>query len=176
MNKTFVAVALGVCMLSGTVSAVARGHHDYVDQARVISATPLYEAVRINRPVEECWTETVVREERYRKSYTGTLAGGILGGVIGNQFGRGSGKTAMTVAGTLLGASIGNDLSGDRYPRRYVTDERRCEVYDRYETREQLVGYRVKYRYQGQTFVTETSEHPGRYIPVRVDVEPIARY
>jgi uncharacterized protein YcfJ len=47
-----------------------------------------------------------------------------------------------------------------------------CETVDRYEQQQQLVGYRVKYRYEGQTYYTQTTEHPGKHIPVRVDVYP----
>ena len=176
MKKNLVALALGVCALGAGFSALARMHNDYIDRARVIAVTRMYETVRVSRPMEECRTERVVRHEPRRDSYAGVLAGGIIGGVIGKQFGRGDGKAAMTVAGSLLGASIGNDLGQPGYARRYVSDERRCEVYDREEIEEQLIGYRVEYRYKGQTFVTRTSEHPGRYIPVRVDVEPIRDY
>lgn len=43
---------------------------------------------------------------------------------------------------------------------------------DRREYREEHVGYRVKFRYNGQTFWTRTHRHPGDRIPVRVSVEP----
>lgn len=116
------------------------------------------------------------RGGRHGDRAAGTIAGGILGGVVGNQFGHGGGRTAMTVAGTLIGASIGNDLSG-RAPRHgRVIERERCERVDRVEYDERLVGYRVEYRYQGQTFVTRTEEHPGRRIPVRVAVEPVRSY
>jgi uncharacterized protein YcfJ len=175
MNKTLTAITL--CALLATTEAFARPHERFVDTARVVSATPIYETVRVSRPVKECWNERVVHRGVHRAdSLTGTLAGGILGGVIGNQFGRGDGRTAMTVAGTLLGASIGNDISRHDRGRRYVTEERRCELRDRYEYEEQLVGYRVEYRYKGQTLVTRTREHPGRRIPVRVAVEAVETY
>ena len=100
-------------------------------------------------------------------------AGGIVGGVVGNQFGGGHGKTALTVAGTLLGASVGHEYNRSHYrPRSTVEHVRRCETVDRYEQQQQLVGYRVKYRYEGQIYYTETDEHPGKFIPVRVRVTP----
>jgi uncharacterized protein YcfJ len=44
---------------------------------------------------------------------------------------------------------------------------------NRYEPRQQVVGYRVDYRYEGQTFTTRTRGYPGRFIRVRVDVDPV---
>ena len=102
------------------------------------------------------------------------IVGGIVGGVVGNQIGNGRGRDVATVAGTLLGASIGHDLSNRRTHYRTVTS-RHCEVVERYAEEEHLVGYRVEYRYKGRTFVTRTDEHPGKWIRVEVDVEPVGR-
>jgi uncharacterized protein YcfJ len=77
------------------------------------------------------------------------------------------------VAGTLLGASIGHDLTPRRRGRGHVDSVRHCEVVDHYEQEQQLVGYRVKYRYEGQTFYTRTTEYPGKHIRVRVNVNPV---
>ncbi len=90
---------------------------------------------------------------------------------MGNRFGKGSGKDAMTVAGALLGASIGNDL-GKRPGRSYTTQKRRCETVNHYQERKELVGYRVKYRYNGKTYKTRMASDPGRNMRVRVSVEP----
>ena len=174
MNKTLAAWIIGLSAMATAAQAGAEWHSGYVDTARVVSATPIYKTVRVYRPVEECWSERVVRPG-YR-SRTPTIAGAIVGGVIGNQFGKGSGNTAMTVAGSLLGASIGRDAGRYHGGHGYVTRERRCETVDHYDSEEQLVGYRVKYRYKGQTFVTRTREHPGKRIPVRIDVEPVEDY
>lgn len=166
-------IALAMVSLLVAQNAFARSYSGgFSDTAKVLWAEPIYEIVEISRPVEECWTEEVVHNRSYGKSYTGTILGGVIGGVVGNQFGRGRGKRAMTVAGTLLGASVGHDLNRHRQQRPRVTIEERCEIVDRYEQEEQLVGYRVKYKYRGQTFVTTTQEHPGKRIRVRVDVSP----
>jgi len=195
MNKKAAAVVLSTALLAGQsladdwddlihddyqprhrpALATTGGYADsYTDHARVVSATPIYETVEVSYPEEQCWDERVVHHRRGRHhSPVGTIAGGIVGGVIGNQFGRGKGKTAMTVAGTLLGAAIGHEASHRPHGRRYVTHERRCELVDRYATEERLAGYRVEYRYKGETFVTRTDEHPGRRIPILVSVEPV---
>jgi hypothetical protein len=58
--------------------------------------------------------------------------------------------------------------------------ERRCEVVDRFEDQQELVGYRVNYVYDGEPFWTQTREPPGDWIRVRVGVDAVedgyARY
>jgi uncharacterized protein YcfJ len=173
MNRTITAAAFGLVAVSASAIALARHGDGFYDTARVVRAEPIYETVKVSRPVEECWTEQVVVDDGRRGSVAGTIAGGIIGGAVGHQFGRGRGKTALTVAGTLLGASIGHDLTR-RPGRAYrVVHQEHCELVEQIEYQEQLVGYRVKYRYKGETFYTRTDEHPGERIRVRVDVDPV---
>jgi len=173
MNRTIIATAFGLISVAASATALARHGDSFYDTAKVVWAEPIYETVEISRPVEECWTERVAVGHPRHGSYTGTIAGGIIGGVVGNQFGHGRGKTAMTVAGTLLGASIGHDLN-HRNPRvQRIVEEERCELVERIDYEERLVGYRVKYRYKGETFFTRTDEHPGERIRIRVDVDPV---
>ena len=151
---------------------VTVAENSFHDKARVLSSEPLYETVRVNHPEERCWNEQVRHRGRARSdSYTPTIAGAIVGGVVGNQFGKGKGKDAMTVAGALLGASVGHDM-GKTPGRSYVTSERRCEVVDHFREHQELVGYQVKYRYQGQIFHTQTRHDPGKFLNVRVSVAP----
>ena len=79
----------------------------------------------------------------------------------------------MTVAGTLVGASIGQRLSAASYRPPASTQVQRCTTVNRYRQRQLLVGYRVDYRYEGQTFTTRTRGHPGKFIRVRVNVDPV---
>ncbi len=171
MKPLTVAIVFGMTFLCGT--ALADVHRlGYVDSARVVWTEPIYETVEVPRRVRECWTERVVHPGRRTNSYTGTIAGGIIGGVLGNRIGRGDGRTVLTVAGGLLGASIGHDLS-TRSGRPRISREERCEIVKHFEEEEQIVGYRVKYRYKGKTFFTRTQEHPGPRIRVRVNVDPV---
>jgi uncharacterized protein YcfJ len=141
--------------------------------AEVIQADPLYRPVRVARPVTECWTERVAHAAPRPQGYAGPVAGGIIGGVIGSRLGRGRGNAPLAVAGALVGASIGQRLSTPAYAPPAWSDVRRCRTVNQYEERQQVVGYRVDYRYEGQTFTTRTLRHPGRYIRVRVDVDPV---
>ncbi len=169
MKKHVILMAVVLGIGAGQVAAQER----YTDTARVLKVKPLYETVQINQPEERCWNERV-RHRGYSgsDSYTPTIAGAIIGGVVGNRFGKGDGKDVATVAGAILGGSIGNDLGKRSYSRSYVTTERRCETVDHYREKQELVGYRVKYRYNGKTFWTRTSSHPGDYLTLEVSLVP----
>jgi len=170
MKKTLVAIAAGLF----AISTGSLADNSFNDRARVLSAKPIYETVSVNNPEQRCWNERVYhRTPGGSQSYTPTIAGAILGGAVGNQFGKGRGKDAMTVAGVILGASVGNDLGKHPDERSYATTERRCELVDHYQERRELVGYEVKYRYNGKIFWTQTDNHPGDTLPVRVSLEPV---
>jgi uncharacterized protein YcfJ len=186
MNKLITTPLLALIIgVSGCASASPRwahehheweNRHQFEDVARVINVKPIYDTVQVSVPEQRCWRERVLRSSYHRDSYTTPLVGAIIGGVVGNQFGRGSGKTAMTVAGTLLGASIGNDLDHSRYDDDddyRPVHRRRCETVNNYESREEIVGYRVKYRYKGRIYRTRMDHDPGDTLRVRVTVRPI---
>ncbi len=168
MKKTnlIAVVGLGVLMVS---QASVAGRNGYSDTARVLQVRPIYEAVQVNYPRQECWEEPVYRRSG-GNSAVPMITGAIIGGAVGNQFGKGHGRDALTVAGALLGGAIGNDIGRNNYGPGYETMERRCRTVDYYTTRQEVVGYRVKYRYNGHVSWTRTDTHPGRYI--RVNVRP----
>lgn len=173
MKYVMTALILGSSALAFSGAAVSG--HGFIGKASVIDAHPLYETVEVAQPVTECWTERVTRNDRRHGAYIAPIAGGIVGGVLGNELGRGRGKTALTVAGTLLGASIGHGYTSSHHRQQPTAEHvRHCETVDRYEQQKQLVGYRVKYRYEGQTYYTQTRKHPGKYLRVRVDVSPLS--
>jgi uncharacterized protein YcfJ len=176
MNQTLAIATLTALLTAPQVQA--RPHDHFIDQGRVTGSTPIYETVRVSEPVETCREAPLPPPPRHHDpAVAGTLAGGLVGGVIGNQFGHGSGRGAMTAVGTLVGAVIGNGLARDHHhPRPPVARQRVCEVVDQYRYEERLVGYRVEYRYKGQHFVTRTAEQPGRYVPVRVEVNALNHY
>mgnify|MGYP003572326917 CR=1 FL=1 len=159
----------------------ALADHDYrqpqYDYAKVISAEPIINYVKVTTPVRECWEEmeyySVDRNANRRGG--STLVGAIIGGVVGHQFGSGSGNDAATVAGTLIGAAIGNDTARRRDGYAVETHARpveRCETRYREHREERIDGYRVMYRYHGQKYMTEMPYDPGRKIRIRIDVRP----
>lgn len=147
----------------------------YMDTAEVTRVAPLYQQVEVTRPVKRCWTERVAHTHPRRPNVGATLAGGMIGGVIGSKLGHGRGNAPLAVAGALAGAAIGRRLSRPAYAAPVTTwqDVQRCTTVNRLEQRQQVVGYRVDYRYEGQIFTAQTRHHPGRYIRVRVDVDPV---
>jgi uncharacterized protein YcfJ len=200
--KTIATTALVTALMLagiGPASAQRRGgppptlRHDV---ARVVDVEPMF-AQRPGRIVQECWNE---RAGRYESGYyrdergrlyrdgddddgtAGAVIGALIGGALGNQVGGGRGRTAATVAGAVVGANVGKDIDErDGYERGYDDD------YDRYrdtrgvevrcrtvETagRAQARGYRVTYVYGGQTYETYLREHPGRSMPVVVNIRP----
>ena len=160
--------------LFGTALALpltASAYDSRVHYADVTQVIPIQQTHRVSYPSQECRNEQVVhREGGYGRG--GMLVGGAVGGIAGSRFGGGRGKTAATVAGTLLGATVGDQLS--RKPERsYTTTERVCHNVDRWYDEERTVGYRVQYRFRGDTYWTEMDYHPGDTIRVRQDVTPL---
>ena len=157
---------------------VARSDRAVYDYARVISSQPMVNYVTVRTPVRECWEEmqyyTVDRGASQAQG--GALVGAIIGGVVGHQFGSGRGNDAATVAGTLIGAAIGSESARSRQEgygiERVARPVERCETRYRSHREERIDGYRVTYRYRGQTYMTEMPHDPGRKIRVRVDVRP----
>lgn len=158
------------------------------DQARVVSATPVYERIPVSR--EECWNDRVrgYEERRVTRSDTGaaigpgTVLGAVVGGVIGHQFGHSSGgRDRGTAAGAIVGGLVGNQIdrenqagpsSTTEIERVPVTrDVERCRTVD--EVREATLGYDVRYEYRGRQFTTRLARDPGRFLRVRVDVIPV---
>ncbi len=175
-RMTATLLSLAIALASG--GAAAQRPDSYWDNARVVKAEPIYETVRVNHPERHCWQERT-RYDSYgprRHSGAPVIGGAILGGVVGNQFGGGHGKGALTVAGALLGAAIGDDVAhrAPPPPPAYGWEER-CEVIDRFEERQELVGYHVKYRYKGEIYWTRTEEYPGEWLRIRVTLQPERR-
>ncbi len=161
----------GIVITAGLLSAGLAAAESRLEQGRVVSAIPIYETVRVPTEREVCWDEEV----RYRRGHSATpaLVGGVLGGALGRQFGGGRGKDALTVVGAIVGASVGNDVARKRSGE-YTEVETRCRIAHEYYDEQRITGYRVRYEYDGEVFVTRTNRHPGDYIDLRVSVVPVS--
>ena len=179
-NILISASLVSLLTLSSTASFAGNNYNKhntpFKDTARVTHVEPTYTTVRVSTPQRECSPRSNYRRDKQQTSYTTTIAGSIVGGVVGNQFGGGNGKKIMTVAGALLGGSVGRDLGYQ--PSDYNRYDRgeACHVTNRYHQEERLDGYRVTYKYQGQTYTTHMDHDPGRRIPVEVSVRPARNY
>lgn len=150
-----VAALLGVAGL-GCLAAPA-AFAQAMANARVLSATPIFEAV----PVSQCPPGAYGQYGRYDRqpSGGGAAVGALVGGLIGSQLDNGSGHIAGAILGTLGGAALGNAAEAHELGRAAP-----CRT--AYEQR--LTGYDVRYRLAGQTLRTRTAQHPGAWLQVPV--------
>jgi len=139
--------------------------------ADVLAVTPVTETIQT--PKEECHDEVVTHTAPVKDTnqIAGTIAGAVVGGVVGNQFGAGSGKKVTTVAGAVAGGYAGNKIQEKMQAAdTYTTTERRCTTVT--ETKEQVLGYDVTYRWNGQDRVARMDQAPGTRIAIR-DGRPV---
>lgn len=150
--------------------------HFYAD-ARVVYAEPIYETYYYRDSgsrYEICRTRDVEVE---RSTRNGSNPGAtILGGALGAAVGSNSGRTPESqvfgaIAGGIIGGAIGHELGSDKETVVRYRTERQCEIEYRHHRRE-LVGYEVRYRYNGREFTTIMDHHPGRYVQLEVEVTP----
>jgi len=146
----------------------------FYDKAKVINIKPMMEVVQVPVSSRECWTDEVEYEGRRSNPNGGMVAGGIIGGVLGNQIGKGHrDRGVATVAGTIIGGVIGRDVASKQQAEPYVSQERTCRTTNKYYEEERLAGYRVTYRYRGRTFTREMAQEPGKFVRVRVALQPL---
>lgn len=136
---------------------------DFVDTARVVSSTPIYE--RVNEPRRECWNESVQSAPKER-SMGGAIVGGVAGGLLGSQVGGGHGNTAATAAGAIAGVLVGDRIANPDQPRSEQVE--RCREVD--NSREVIKGYNVTYRYNGRDITSTLSYQPGNTVQVGISL------
>ncbi len=143
----------------------------YSDRGRVLTVTPKQE--QINVPRQECRTDYERQVTPRKRSLTGSVLGGVAGGLIGSTIGKGSGRVAAAAVGAGIGAITGDRISrrnnGNIYSVRHVPVES-CYQVDNWQS--VTTGYHVDYQYNGRTYSTVTTDHPGKYIDINVSVVP----
>ena len=168
----------------------------YRAYARVINVDPIVTRTFKNEPESRCtwvrddrpqyyrddrghWRHTYQHEDRYERRYeqrhhsvAPSIVGGLLGSLVGHQFGGGNGKTVLTIAGAIAGASIGNQIANSNNSNHSTRRVQRCHTTDQTRVVEHIDGYRVTYRYNGETFTKRMATRPGKHIPINVRVTP----
>jgi uncharacterized protein YcfJ len=188
MNKTILALTTTVALaLSSNVMAEHSrhdrhdrhdSHHDkHATYARVVHVDPIYKTVRVSYPEKQCWHEQARVPVKHRVNYVAPeklILGGIIGGVIGHELGRNHNQELATVTGAVIGTAIAHSANAQYYHTgEYRTHpSKHCRVETHYRIEQQLAGYRVTYRYKGDLYTTRMREHPGKRIPVNVEVTP----
>ena len=136
------------------------------DFARVIESNPVY----AEASTQECWNPRTGNYEQPRQSDSrigaGTALGAIAGGVLGHQVGSGRGNDVGTAAGAILGGIVGHQIEKDRRADDDL-DMSRCRMVS---DSSNIQGYDVRYRYQGQEYVTRLDHDPGRRLEVGTDI------
>jgi uncharacterized protein YcfJ len=163
-------------VVAALVPSMALAEHRY-QYAKVLASDPIYETVSYSVPVEQCRDETVAYHEAGGRSATGPILGAIIGGALGNAVGhKKRNKQVGTAVGAILGGSIGADVA--RRQRSYGENVRYstrevCSVRHEQRYEERLAGYRVTYRYGGETYTTDMDRDPGSSLRVQVRVTPV---
>lgn len=179
MKKMTFAASGILTVVLGTLAQTAAAATTY-EEADVLSSTPIYRTVEITSPQRECWEEEVARtDRRYERdqSATPTILGAVIGGALGNAVGHNkSNKRVGTVVGGVLGGSIGADIGRNNRSRddvvTYDTVER-CRTVQTSREEEKLIGYDVRYSYNGSENTVRMDRDPGDTVRVRVKVEPV---
>ena len=100
------------------------------------------------------------------KRVAGTVVGGLAGGLLGSQIGGGNGQKLATIAGVAAGGYAGNQVQKNLQKSDVTTTtERRCSTVN--EKSQQVVGYNVTYRLNGQDAITRMDSKPGATVLVK---------
>jgi uncharacterized protein YcfJ len=168
--------ALAALLLTTTAAATRADSYSRIIEAPVVSAEPIVQIYSERVPYERCRAERVrVVDRGLGGSWTPTVLGAVVGGTVGSVLGDNSSRRdVITGAGAILGGSIGRDI-GRRQQRDdgyYVTEDVCMTEYELRE-REEITGYRVRYRYEDRILETRTATDPGATISVRMRLEPL---
>lgn len=131
----------------------------YRDTARVIESRPVYEASNTR---QECWNPRAGHYEELRSPERtnigkGAAIGAVTGGVVGHQVDSGTGTAAGAILGGILGHQLERRQDRDDQPD---LDRSRCR-YVGGAGSAGVLGYDVRYEYQGREYVTRMNGEPG---------------
>lgn len=144
-----------------------------VKYAKVVGVEPVRSTV--NNPRQVCRDETVTHTAPPKDQHriAGTAIGAVVGGLVGNQVGGGKGKTLATVAGAVGGGYAGNRIEASRqHPQVTTSVERKCDTVN--DTSSKIVGYDVRYVYNGVTRTVRMDHDPGDRVQVQEGVTAVS--
>jgi uncharacterized protein YcfJ len=144
-----------------------------VKYGKVVSVDPVRSTV--NDPKQVCHDETVTHTAPPKDQHriAGTAIGAVVGGLAGNQIGGGKGKTLATVAGAVGGGYAGNRIEAAHQKGQVTTSvERKCETVNNTSTK--IVGYDVRYVYDGVTRTVRMDHDPGDRVEVKEGVTVVS--
>lgn len=164
----------GTSATDGALTADAGASGDNgVRYAKVVSVEPVRQSV--NNPKQVCHDEVVSQAEPPKDQHrlVGTAIGAVAGGLLGNQIGGGKGKTLATVAGAVGGGYAGNRIEASRQQAQVTSSvQRRCTTVNNPSSK--IVGYDVRYVYNGVTRTTRMDHDPGDRVQVQEGVTAVS--
>ena len=161
-------LAIAMASLATAVAPAAFGQYYRDDTARVLESRPVYESANTR---QECWNPRAGHYEELRApEHTsigkGAAIGAVTGGVIGHQVDSGAG----TAAGALLGGILGHQVERRRdRDEQSDLDRSRCRVVGGGDSGA-LLGYDVRYEYEGREYVTRMRDEPGSSLYLGRDI------
>ena len=150
---------------SATQSADATGPQ----YAKVISVDPV--RTTVNNPKQVCHDEVVsnTAPPKDQHQIAGTAIGAVAGGLLGHQVGGGKGKTLATIAGAVGGGYAGKKIQEKRQDGQVTTStQQQCETVQ--NTTSKIIGYDVRYQYNGVTRTARMNHDPGDRVQVQQGV------
>ena len=140
---------------------------------QVVSVTPIRSTV--NHPHQVCHDETVTHTAPPKDQHhiAGTAIGAVAGGLLGHMVGGGKGKTLATVAGAVGGGYAGNRIEASHQHGEVTSSvEQKCTTVD--NTSSKIIGYDVRYVYNGITRTTRMDHDPGDKVQVQEGVTAVS--
>jgi uncharacterized protein YcfJ len=170
---TSAAAPNGAAAVSAPASDAAAGTDNGVQYARVVSVEPVRQSM--NNPRQVCHDETVTHTAPPKDQHriAGTAIGAVAGGLLGHLVGGGRGNTLTTVAGAVGGGYAGNRIEASQQHAQVTTSVvRQCSTVENASTG--IVGYDVRYVYNGVTRTVRMDHDPGDRVQVQVGVTAVS--
>jgi uncharacterized protein YcfJ len=172
MNKSLImGLIVGAVVVTAGGAIAMRSYGDRY--AEVLDVKPVTKTVSTPRQV--CADEVVTRQKPVQdeKRITGTVIGAVVGGVLGHQVGSGRGNDVATAAGAAAGGYAGNQVQKKvQEGSTYQDTEQRCRT--EYDSKQETVGYDVRYRLNDKESVVRMDHDPGSRIRVKDGVLDVA--
>ena len=148
-------------MALATLAVLAAGNARADEYGRVLSSTPIVQAVTVPRQV--CTPQQVVVPPP--KTGTGAVVGAVAGGLMGSLLGKGgSNRGVATAVGAVGGAVVGNQIEGNGQGQ--VQTVQQCSTQNFVEN--QVTGYNVVYEYAGKQYTAQMASDPGAWVRLQV--------
>lgn len=166
-------VGLSVLTTIGLAACNRNASAEGPQYAEVVNSTPIKKT--INNPHQECHNEAVTVHKPVKDEHqiAGTAIGAVVGGALGNQVGGGNGKKLATVAGAVAGGYAGHQIQKHHQENATETVNKQvCKTVNNSTTK--IVGYTVKYKYNGTVHTTRMDHDPGAQVEVKNGVSVVA--